>query len=235
MPNLIDFEWERHVDGYEFLQPAGELGLRWIRPINPLGEVIRYRPLDKHPALFAIFASLDGSEKSFVHFVNTYGPLDGPFAEATSEELVDEALDQWGSPLSFYTNVHAEMAELFRYAQEAEHNGDFRSFVAAMKGTRRRILGSMPSLEIDLRFFPGEARPGLVLVPQGLADAMKLQMVQAVCEERQLRKCVNCGNWFAFGVSGERQRKSAHYCSNRCKQAQYRKRKEDKHGIDPKT
>lgn len=224
MPNLIDFEWERHLSGYEI--ERGE----WIKPIDAWAGVTRYRPLDENPALFAIFASLEDTPESYVRFATTYGPIEQIPQISRNDWRYDEGF-MWGTPLEAYRQARQEMWLVFECAQEGMETGDFRKFLHAM----HQAEWVEPELKLAIEFLPGKKRPELVLVPDGLVSAMKLQLMQAVCEDTFLRRCVNCGTWFAYGQGGARRRKSAHYCSNACKQAMYRRRKEERDGIDSKA
>ena len=84
-----------------------------------------------------------------------------------------------------------------------------------------------PGLEAVLRQHPGSIRNTLYLTPDGLLRAMELQFLQTVSNDTQLRKCAICPTWFSYGT-GTGRRKSAHYCSDRCRKAAHRRHKAEK-------
>jgi hypothetical protein len=69
---------------------------------------------------------------------------------------------------------------------------------------------------------PGQAHPGLRLVPANLLDAIWMQFAQAVATGEKYSPCKECGRWFK--VSPETARTSRLYCSNSCRTKVYRER-----------
>ena len=79
------------------------------------------------------------------------------------------------------------------------------------------------TLQLDFRMAPGRDAPVLNLRPGSLLLALWLQLGQAVADETEFRRCNECPTWFAYG-NGAGKKRSALYCSDRCRQAGYRRR-----------
>ena len=73
----------------------------------------------------------------------------------------------------------------------------------------------------------GQGPPFLSIVPESLDSALWLQFAQAVSSNTQLRRCAVCPTWFSYGT-GTGRRKSAHYCSDKCRKAAHRRQKAGK-------
>ena len=84
--------------------------------------------------------------------------------------------------------------------------------------TTARVLFNLERRDLSLHF-----------VPSNLLAAMWLQCARVLVENPQFRSCDHCGKWFE--LSPESRRKHAKYCSDKCKVAAYRKRKQS-HGKD---
>jgi len=193
----------------------------WLTPKNPTAGIVRFRPLEKDPDLFAKFVSLRGTPRSFLAFASTHGLLRHRGGEAEVETF-----HEW-------SRVHSRFREWFDIWRTAERSGDFREITSCLHS----VFDPDPwekLLEIDLAG-DGRDRPTFRLTCGDLERAMILQFAQAVSNHMQLRRCAHCGKWFAFGLGGETKRKSAEYCSYACKQAIYRKRKEKRDGINSKA
>lgn len=70
----IDLEWA--VASEYILRPVGRGSTRDVAIYPAEGSrIVRYRPLEQHPALYAEFAKLEGSEKTCLEFAHRYGLL----------------------------------------------------------------------------------------------------------------------------------------------------------------
>lgn len=246
MPNLIRFEWPKSENGYtieefkfdeiendgtvvrstermEFyehrkIKPKKDASKSTIDLISlvkgqgsaidsydlpyfivPKGErkVIR-RPLEQHSALFMEFADLENSDKAVLRFANEFGLLHGWHPV--------ENLEWW---------LH--LVDLMRSAVEKwktfKKEGDLKNFTDWFNNFRRI---TKCSITIGPSSYPN--RPALYVEPSDLWSAMHLQFAQMISADAQLQRCATCPTWFTFGT-GTGRRKSAHYCSDRCRKA----------------
>lgn len=242
MPNLLRLEWERDADGYQLVEVqedyweddsrAGpqhfstevtpwaaalidDVGGRALMvgpfPSSPLSflvpkgkSTLRYDPLDKHPALFREFADVERTPRNVNAFADKYGLLFG------SEAV--ELVDPWYSEIE-QMQAAVKMWETGR--ERGNLNPLIKVFNESLNVTNRVQFGQSPY----------EKRPALYITPTSLRDAMWLQLAQAVSANTQLRRCLWCPAWFTFGV-GTGRRKSAHYCSDKCRKAAHMHQKE---------
>lgn len=205
MPNLIDFEWERSAEGYEFVshkpRAGATLATGYSGPeLKPKSDrTIRYRPLDEHPALFKKFAELDNSPEATLEFANQYGLID---------------------------DIKSSYCELWYSKIEGMRTG----IAMWERGSKRRLVQAWNTPDIGrtnikLDYRGKEDVLGLVMVPASLLSAMHLQLAQAITRNNALQRCLWCGTWFLFGA-GTNRRRSAHYCSDNCRKVAHRDRKE---------
>ena len=171
-----------------------------------------YRPLDQFTGLFMEFSETPPTPEGVLGFANKYGlvrrkpPIlnkDIPFAVQIRKE--------------FYFDIQ-RMHDTVSCWRSCEEAGDLNPLVEHW---------SDYSSQAQLMFIrvPGRPRPSLVLEPQSLIDGMFLQLALAISGNAQLKRCAVCPTWFAYGTATGR-RKSAHYCSDRCRKAAHRHAKE---------
>ena len=72
------------------------------------------------------------------------------------------------------------------------------------------------TISLILRKSFDNTRLALYLSPGNLKNAMELQFFQTISSNLQVQQCAVCPKWFTFGA-GTGRRKSAHYCSDRCR------------------
>lgn len=241
MPNLLWFEWKRAADGYsveEFnpdevdwdvgytedghlkLKEGASLSMEilvllakgWIsfakkksKLLMPIGRTTQsYRPLDEYPVLFREFADTACSPAGVKAFADKYGYL-------TDRGILSQ-ITPW------YPEIRRMGEAIYAWKQGLQRRDWsrlIRLFAEHTKGTA--------SVKLDRVW--GTDRVALYVVPESLLDALWLQFAQAVSANTQLRGCARCGAWFAYGT-GTGRRKSAHYCSDRCRKAAHRHQKE---------
>ena len=71
--------------------------------------------------------------------------------------------------------------------------------------------------------------PIFTFVPENLVSALWLQFAQSVSLNSTLSRCLICPTWFAYGT-GTGRRKSAHYCSDKCRKAAHQRQKTKPNG-----
>ena len=253
MPNLIRFEWPKSENGYTMERVKWDeieddgIGMRVteraemhqyrkIKPkkgasqstidlvslvrgmgsaiydkdsdffLVPKGErKVIHRPLEQHSALFMEFAELENSDKAVLSFANEFGLLHGwyPVEEHVwwqyQVEVMRSAVEKW---------------------KTFKREGDLKNFTDWINYDSRR---AKCSITIGQSSYPN--RPALYVEPNDLWSAMQLQFAQTISGDAQLQRCAICPTWFTFGT-GTGRRKSAQYCSDRCRKAAFLQRKQ---------
>ena len=93
----------------------------------------------------------------------------------------------------------------------------------------RRLLENFLTLQLSSRVTPEikiDSKTGvyrLSFVPDSLADAVRLQFADSVCQNRQFKDCEVCGR--PFEISPDTARVNRTLCSNACKTKSYRRRR----------
>ena len=176
----------------------------------PVGEEsIRYRPLDEYPAIFMELAETPKNPEGVKSFLDKFGPL----IESSDPEL----------PEAMYYQIE-DMKRAVRAWEASKKAGSLRKWI---KDFNRRDIWerSRAGVTIQLTNTDDPLCPNLEIVPNSLISAIWLQFAQQVASSTGLRQCNWCSTWFVFGT-GTGRRKSAHYCSDRCRQANHRQGKE---------
>jgi hypothetical protein len=141
-------------------------------------------------------------------FLNKFGPL----------------YDSWNPefPDSWYREMRT-IRRAVRAWEEGKKAGSLRNWVNAFN----RDIGweeHRSSAAVRLISTDDPLSPNLAIVPDNLIAAIWLQLAQQVSSSTGLRQCNWCSTWFVFGT-GTGRRKSAHFCSDRCRQAHHRRTK----------
>ena len=191
------------------------------------GDVIGYHPLDEHPALFMELSETANSFSGLVSFVSKYGLL--------QREALENRLSLGGkadSPLVRVANSNEikstlNQIGLLRRAviakERGEKSGDFSQLIQLFH--LKQVFGGARSITVGLKRNKAGGLPILSLGPHDLIYGLWLQLAQTVTSNTKLRRCAWCSTWFSFGT-GTGRRKSAHYCSDKCRKAAFRHRKE---------
>ncbi len=220
MPSLIQLVWERDADGYTYELRVPEEGDpdREIEYFVPIGsKTITYHPLEEFPALFMEFAALGrtftASEEGISAFVEKYGLLElEKFARPSDwvfqSMLMNSAVSVWQE--SVKSEDMTVLAEVFN--QQVDGAGrDYPEIRAP----------------ISVKFVkPWDTKhPRLCIVPKNLLSGLWIQFAQAVSANAKFHSCGWCSTWYRYGA-GTGRRKTAHYCSARCRKAAFAHRKE---------
>lgn len=181
-----------------------------------------YNLFEEYPGAFMEFSEIDKNWKGVKEFYYKYGPLN------MREEL-------WGSWPIFskysyesYKLTAEAMEEAVRAWRPVEGKPDYKKLAAFF---REEFEGSDPLGRIAPRIktLSSGHPPELHLVPSSLSAALWVQFALAVTSSVNLRRCAVCPSWFTFG-SGTGRRKSAHYCSDRCRKAAHEQRRHARDG-----
>lgn len=202
MNDLIFLEWRGAAGGYRIEQRAANPKVQapaglYLTPIGTSFFV--YRPLEDYPAMYREFADVELSPDGVRSFANKYGSPEG------------DRIGYQGNHLEF---IFIQIQKMRAAVEQCE------------RGDMDALITSWPIADAQLVFdrIPGRDTPNLYVQPKTLKDAMWFQFAQMVSGHMKIRKCAQCPAWFAFGT-GTGRRKSAVYCSDRCRKAAHEKRR----------
>ncbi len=202
MADLLDFEWERARHGFEIAWPRpGDQGSRpaggpQLRPRDDLRD--HYRPLEERSALFMEFAEVPKTPEGVLEFADRYGLIESHF----------------GPDCAFwYPHIDA-----VAHVVASWRHGAGKSFVEAWNALP---LGICATRLVDRG---RGAPPALAMVPASLLSAIYLQLGQTVANANDVTQCRWCATWFVHGT-GTGRRRTALYCSDRCRKAAFRQEK----------
>lgn len=245
MPNLLFFEWEKDNGGYRIEEqarhdevirvvPKEEYGRlapmvrtmpiedqntlsikeMWERDsteryfgdrqrlyLVPIGRTtLRYRPLEEHSGMFREFGCNDHSPDAAIDFTHKYGFISNHGGRLAIQEWC------WKSAI---------MGRAISIWEEGQGKNDLSELIESFIWTPFRTT------DVVFHRTQDESHPALYLRPSNLLCAMWLQLALAVSSKTEFRKCLHCPAWFSFGPGGNR-RKTALYCSARCRRAAHR-------------
>lgn len=218
------------IDVYlSFMDIGMEFGDHFLIPKSE--RVIKFEPIKEfETGTFLELADCFGSNAKILEFVSKFGVL--YCGSMPSEELVNLA--------SHYIEEIQKQAGYFKYAvdlwEEAKLNNNFEKLTHLFNKGFDAVDDAdgypdfTPSGTLYPRLKPSRAintPPTFSIVPDSLGSALWLQFSQAVSANLMLRRCAVCPTWFAYGT-GTGRRKSAHYCSDRCRKAAHRRQKLEK-------
>ena len=107
-------------------------------------------------------------------------------------------------------------------AKHGKQSGDFSRLIEVFRLRQESVEDR--GISVGLRRNNAGGPPILALGPHDLIYGLWLQLAQTVTSNTKLRRCAWCSTWFSFGT-GTGRRKSAHYCSDKCRKAAFRHRK----------
>lgn len=139
-------------------------------------------------------------------FYDSRGRLGGPDR--------DEALNDKATEIIGFQALAPDIAEYLRPDDRLQRA------LYYIQATLNKWLTARISPEV--RFNADATRVGVFHVPDSLIAAMWLQTAEAVQEGREYRKCRQCNR--RFEIHPETHRKNTYYCSDKCKQREYRMR-----------
>ncbi len=232
--DLIFMEWLGAADGYLIEEraayPMRDGGSPPAGPyLTPIGSAsFAYRPMEDYPALFQEFANVEMTPDGVVEFANKYGTPAGDRNVIALREfgLRDRKLVEGFDPEAVRRRIRT-MHEGNRLGVIYAQIQDMRN---AVERYERRDMDAIAhawpiaSTRLQLDFVPGRDAPSLFFEPETLNEAMWIQYAHWVTGHMKIQKCVQCPAWFAHGV-GTGRRKSAIYCSDRCRKAAHEKRR----------
>jgi hypothetical protein len=207
--DLIEFEWERCIDGFRINYFDGDDPWDKYGGLESASSRFeRYRPTE-FPALFQQFADVPHSTEGMGDFANRFGLLEmGRVTPSTKHTLA--------STLVYQILVHHRA---LRWAISRFEAGDGLALAHLYNENRDLDIGR---LRTELRP-QSSGKISLVFVPFSLIQFLWLQFALHVTSGAKLLRCERCNLPFPCG-SGTGRRETAKFCSNRCKVASFRKR-----------
>lgn len=226
----FEYPFSTHAEG----------GVKLIVPRSK--RVTRFEPLKESGAAFMEYA--DCVESDVARFVSKYGcprivgetDDSSAYRETlfTLDRFLDQAYEMRGAvDLWEEAGKTGDYSELQNYFNQnfplAEGDSEFEDDISDWRPGRERLLAArrwpvLVQLGVMLWSPQGQSGPPILsLAPYDLEAGLWLQFAQAVSANGQLQRCAVCPTWFAYGT-GTGRRKSAHYCSDRCRKAAHRQR-----------
>ena len=175
------------------------------------GRFIRYDPFETYPELFMEFSFLELSAPALENFASSYG--------STFDDEIS------ATPLQLIRNEQLVLRDLVKEWQDIEQRGDAGKFIELYNATVNDRSLMYPLSNPRLVAGPDPEKPRFTIEATSLLDGMIIQLGQFAATQTKLKACEWCGRWFAYGT-GTGRRRSAQFCSDRCRQAAYRHNKE---------
>jgi hypothetical protein len=162
----------------------------WI--VGNGGREREIEPLKHFPELYARFANLGDDPREWLDFAGNFGRL------------------SWSDRDDFY--------------EWRSGITTMRSFASPWKSSAKDLAAllwrnpewRLTRLETRLRPATRSGPIRLVMTPESLHSALRLQFGLAVASGRSIGSCERCGRWFETGAGSER-KLGAKYCSTACR------------------
>ena len=239
--NAIAGEWLYCPDGVIYEHPPAEdglqktflsteqiaarfpdLNLKWPNPKKKSNVLLKYRTERRK----MMHLELSPKSPAVIEFVNA-AKHDSLFAFLGNYGLPDTAIAPDGESDVVPLDIVLNMRDRMRIMLDTYLIGDIAKTVEDFDEL-------LPEFEIrpDLKIRPGTDDVELMLRCNSLVGFMTMELAAIVAGNAQVLRCIHCNNIFTAGVGGAR-KKTAHYCSNRCRVAAQRataKAKQEKAG-----
>jgi hypothetical protein len=196
----IELEWlaaSRHV-----LLPASSSKRDFAIYPAEGATIIRRRPLEQNPSLYAEFAKLDGSQQSCLKFADQYGLTVVDATRPAIDPGTAETLSLWRDHIKVVREIISR-CELSR-TNPAEAFRQFGKKDELVGGVRLYLSNKSPKSPISL-----DVR-ALTLI-----HAIQIQAARSILVGRKSIQCIECSTWFEVG--GGARRSLSKFCSPRCK------------------
>jgi hypothetical protein len=223
---LIEFFWQRCLDGYEIVwsgpnRPRRSTG--WQPPKEPTAAIASksdefevYKPT-KFSALFRRFSDVPATAEGMRDFANRFGLLGSDF---DSRRGVIRSRPVPQHPTLKYEDVRVE--EML-----ARHRTLSRAAERSEAGNSSELIKYFNAdggkLRVELRAQP-DGRTAPVLVPTNLLEFMWFELALHASSQAKIFRCERCGTPFRVGP-GTGRRETAMFCSGACKQAAFKVRR----------
>jgi hypothetical protein len=176
---------------------------RWLRPVTPTKATVTLRAdTFERPVVIEFINAKD--EQSLIQFVHKYGLPGSPNLDRTE-----------GAPLNYVVRCRQALDLVLNL-----HHAGLKSRAVAVYevlATSDWVSTIVPRLTIPIY----DDTPQLTLRPNTLLAYMLLEAGMIMSGNIRLMRCEHCGKVFASGAGGGK-RRTAMYCSNRCRVAEQR-------------
>lgn len=250
----VNFTWRRAVRGYHWIDAEGVRRLVPIDAIQPDWNssperyVSEYRPLAERSGLFWEFAALDPTEDAIRQFADKFGLLGAnpqfnlipkqarlqpESFELWKREIEDlrQAVVAWRLVVSGERKALEKLKRklarpdaplaIQRHLHVNEKDPAMFFLGAIQRATDPRLQQEVLS---RLVFAGSKPRLNVIMEPQSLLGTLWLQFAAAVDAGKSFAKCPRCGVPFEVSRDPSGKRRSARFCSDRCRVAHYRGR-----------
>lgn len=209
----IGFTWSRCPDLYSIKKSRAEID----DPIlaNLAAPYPCLVPNSSRREAVTPLAAESGNKELFHRFANLHGKPDYALAAFA---------DDYGL-LDAYSSHHAEPVKEWRLRIAELRSAIDRANLPEQRGRLIRELSQAPhlaQLALKLVAMPGGGAT-FRAAPQDLYGAIWLQFVNALVQDREMRVCDFCADWFAAGGRGQPKR----FCSDKCSDAHHNRRKKE--------
>ncbi|MCH7775749.1 MAG: hypothetical protein IH878_04295 [Gemmatimonadetes bacterium] len=229
MPGLLWLEWQRAAKGYSICEPVPDFfdigkdrevdeGDCFLKANSK--KTVNYRPMEKFPGLFMEFAHTEQTPAGVQQFANRHGLLWKLFEEMDGEDPV--RIHDWCR----YIRQMGNAVEIWEKQRENGNIGDLiQVFSDQTEFSRAMTTQIRVRADICLRPVDDPMRAALYLRPVSLHGAMWAQLMEAMADNAQLRRCAQCPSWIIYGPKTGR-RESAKFCSSACRRAAWKAKQE---------
>lgn len=218
MPGRLWLEWERAAKGYRICEPEPYFfETQEDREVDDESfflapkddEIVTYRPMDQFPGLFMEFAHTEQTLDGLKGFADKFGLL----------QRTPNLRAEYGMKIFEWRLEVRQMRRATNMWAEERKGGSIARLIKIF--SERAIAGT----GVFLRAVEDPMRAEVYIKPSNLQEAMWMQLVTAIANNSQLRRCAQCPSWIVYG-SGTGRRESAKFCSSACRRAAWKAGKE---------
>ncbi len=209
MPGLLWLEWERCPKGYSICEPLPDFfdigkdrevdeGDCFLKQNSK--KTVNYRPMEKFPGLFMEFAHTEQTAAGVQQFAKRHGLL-----WRLPKDMLEDAvtIDEWCRYIRRMQNA----VNIWTEQREA---GDIGNLIEVFSDQTELSLAMTTQIRVEadicLRPVDDPVRAALYLRPVSLHGAMWAQLMEAMADNAQLRRCAQCPSWIIYGCwSGRRE------------------------------
>lgn len=227
MANAIIGEWEYCPDGVELFEwkpgggPFGQFFPENARRVE-FGEIDRKWPPGGQISNGVLRYRTERREKKRLEMENIKGPTVVEFVNAKPPEQLIAFLGDYGLPETSNEQMPADDLIIMQRRMEDLLNTYSAGEIAQCVTSFDRIIPDL-SIRPDLKLRRGNDSDEVLMTLRcsNLAGFMTMELAAIMADNAQVLRCIHCNNVFTAGVGGAR-KKTAHYCSNRCRVAAQR-------------
>ena len=206
--------------------PRKALSPMFIAPPQFIDGATTYDPLSTEPALFRIFAELNATEESIQRFANKYGDI-AYLSNLAWDWHIDiiggYSIAGWQSAINAMRDTIARGEVLAAYRKNERGERGERERAARISEFANSLLCGSTHVPVWLSATSKNGISDLRTMTYSLYDAMILQCIEALTENKRYRRCETCGK--PFEVTPAFNRSDRIYCSDNCRVKAYQARR----------